>query len=169
MPYADPDVRREYNRRYNVRNKDAIAEQQRDYRSRNKEAVRERQRRYAVHNKEALARQSWLRSIWRRHGLRPEGIIAMHDAQRGLCYLCSEPVSLDEAVIEHGHQHCGAYFSCPVCRRGIAHQGCNTAIGLAGDDPDKLRQMADALEAAKRGVAARMAAAAEQLTLELEA
>ena len=106
--------------------------------------------------------------VWRmlhKHGLRPEDWAAMWDAQAGLCYLCSEPLIAEVAVIDHDHSCCPEERSCRICRRGLAHPNCNSAIGLSGDDPAKLRAMADALEAAQLKVEGRKAIAYEQLAL----
>ncbi len=104
------------------------------------------------------------RSRFSRHGIRPEDWAAMWDAQQGACYLCGEEMVAGKAVIDHDHSHCPPEQSCRTCRRGLACSNCNSAIGLAGDDPDQLRQMAGALEAAQLAVTQRMAAvAAKQL------
>jgi hypothetical protein len=109
-------------------------------------------REWGVRNRDKIK----ILTLWSHHGLRPHDWAAMWDEQGGLCYLCGEPMTADKATVEHDHSCCGPMRSCPLCRRGLAHQPCNSAIGHAGDDPDRLRRMADALEAAQRGVAERM-------------
>jgi hypothetical protein len=147
---SHPDETRERNRLYYERNGDAIRAQARAWQ-------------LANHGRHIA------NILWRTHRLTPEDRAELYQVQEGRCYLCGEVMAIDEAFVEHDHACCRTGFSCPVCRRGLAHPNCNTSIGLAGDDPDRLRRMADALELAKRGVAERMAAADTQLTLELEA
>jgi hypothetical protein len=93
----------------------------------------------------------------------------MWQAQNGCCYLCGEELDpKTEAVhLDHDHSCCPPIRSCRTCRRGLTHRRCNVAIGLAGDDPARLRRMADALEAAQLAFRQRQATsgAGEQLTL----
>jgi hypothetical protein len=60
-------------------------------------------------------------------------------------------------AIDHYHGCCPPKRSCDLCRRGLACSKCNSLIGLAGDDPDRLRRIADALEVANARVKARIA------------
>ena len=68
--------------------------------------------------------------------------------QEGLCYLCEEPFDLDKIrgdrywCIDHDHRCCPPGRSCVNCRRGLAHFTCNRIIGLAGNDPDRMRRIA---------------------------
>lgn len=141
-------------REYQVRNRDKISAQTRAYRAANRDKIRAR--RHADQQKNGA---------WRRHGLRPEDRAALWAAQDGRCYLCGEELAAEKAHIDHDHSCCGPNRSCPVCRRGLACEQCNRAIGLARDDPARLRRMADALEAANRGVAERMAERGEPIEL----
>ena len=64
--------------------------------------------------------------------------------QGGKCYLCDDPldISTSGAIhIDHDHSCCPSGQSCARCRRGLAHKACNTLIGLAGDDPDRLERI----------------------------
>lgn len=81
------------------------------------------------------------------------------DAQGGCCYLCGDPLDLTKPqciVFDHNHACCPANKSCKICRRGLACNRCNRAIGYALDDPARLRRMADALDAANALVLERM-------------
>lgn len=83
--------------------------------------------------------------------------MALWTEQDGLCYLCEEPMPVENSriiVIEHDHRCCPPLRSCWRCRRGLAHMRCNTAIGLADDDPALLRRIAANLERAQRRIAA---------------
>lgn len=84
---------------------------------------------------------------------------ALWDAQDGKCYLCREPLLRDqprEVHLDHDHRCCPLNRSCERCRRGLACRRCNYLIGLAKDDPDCLRRIADGLEKAISGVAVRL-------------
>lgn len=70
--------------------------------------------------------------------------------QHGMCYLCGEELSrrLRESHIDHDHSCCPVNKSCWNCRRGIVHGQCNQIVGLAKENPEKLRRIADQLERA---------------------
>ena len=140
-------------REYQVQNRDRISAQQRAYKTENRDRIRAQRSR----SKES--------SAWYKHGLRPEGRAAMWAAQGGRCYLCGEEVAAEKAHIDHDQSCCGPDRSCPVCRRGLACEQCNRAIGLVRDDPARLRRMADALEAANCRVMERMAERGEPIEL----
>jgi len=93
---------------------------------------------------------------------------AMWAKQGGKCYLCGiylVPDAGSYLVLDHDHRCCPEQKSCPYCRRGLACDKCNALIGMADDDPDLLRQIADALEVAKADVTARLAGKPEQLAI----
>lgn len=92
-----------------------------------------------------------------------EVFAAMWDAQHGLCYLCDDPLRPGrETHIEHDHRCCPNAHSCAYCRRGLACHRCNAVTGHAGDDPARLRLIADRLEAASAAVTARLATKPQQ-------
>lgn len=62
--------------------------------------------------------------------------------QDGKCYLCERSVALASAVLDHDHRCCPPSSFCPACVRGAVHYGCNSAIGIASDDPDLLETWA---------------------------
>jgi hypothetical protein len=157
----DQDKARAYRRAWYLRNREKVLAQRHAYHARNRTAVLEYQRASRAANPD----RSRANSRRARHGLSPDGWAAMWREQQGLCYLCGEELAESDAAIDHDHSCCPPKTSCPVCRRGLAHSYCNQSIGLAGDDPGRLRRLADALEAAKAGVASRMAKRAEQVTL----
>lgn len=81
-------------------------------------------------------------------------------AQKGLCYLCSDPLDREAAKaihLDHDHRCCPLGRSCERCRRGLACKDCNRLIGIARDNPARLRHIADALEAANALVSERLA------------
>ena len=95
---------------------------------------------------------------------------AMWDAQGGRCYLCLKPlVPGRNTHVEHDHSCCGPAKTCPFCRRGLACSRCNTTIGMAEDNPDLLRLIADNQEAVLGPTRARIAAKPQQDALWSEA
>ena len=95
----------------------------------------------------------WSKQIkrYKRHGCDWNDEFArLWQAQDGKCYLCEGPLGPDQADchVDHDHSCCPSGRSCEKCRRGLAHPLCNWIVGYAGDDPDRLRRIADNLEAA---------------------
>ena len=82
---------------------------------------------------------------WRlyNYSLTPEKYDAMLEAQGGHCVTCD---SAEKLVIDHDHACCPGGKSCGKCVRAILCHGCNTALGLAGEDPSRLRSLADYAE-----------------------
>jgi hypothetical protein len=188
MDWSDPEQVREYQRLYQERNRERIVQQKhayylrnrdkslrerREYVQRNRETIKARKADYYQRNKDAIKqraaayraqnpgknRETILRS---HHGMRPEDWDALWAAQDGRCYLCGDELNPGpgrHVHIEHDHSCCPLFRSCSTCRRGLACKRCNSAIGLADDDPGRLRRMADALEAAQLAVEQRKAAA----------
>jgi Recombination endonuclease VII len=95
-------------------------------------------------------------TLWQKHRLRPADLAAMRESQDNRCYLCGGELSQSNWRIDHDHRCCPPLKSCSRCRRGIACNNCNLAIGFVADDPSRLRRMADALEAASLAVESRM-------------
>lgn len=62
-------------------------------------------------------------------------LLESHD---GRCYLCGDPITEEVPDLDHDHDS-GAI-------RGLTHGLCNLGIGALGDDPRKIRRVADALE-----------------------
>lgn len=158
------DKNRGYRQKYLESNPDRVREQMRQWRAANPDKVRQYARNYRAANGERR-RVERLQDV---HG--PDFAVrwaAMWDAQQGCCYLCERPMHPAKAVMEHWHG-CTAHEpkrSCRRCQRGLAHPRCNQAIGFADDDPAILRIMADNLERANAGVAARQAVKPQHTTL----
>jgi hypothetical protein len=95
----------------------------------------------------------------RKHGLWPQDIARLREAQQDRCYLCGGPLPVDGYMlaIDHDHRCCPPKRSCGYCRRGLACHSCNVLIGHAHDDPQVLRRIADNLEAAIADVTRRLA------------
>ena len=156
---ADPEKHRERERQRRAANPEKNREYQR--RSRDKH----RGRRLATDLARRRADPAGTRNNTRRkqHGLTPERWAAQWAAQHGLCYLCGRPIPAEPGPgvdIEHDHRcpHHGHNRSCGVCFRGLACSPCNRAIGLLGDDPERIITAGRNLAAARARVTARLLA-----------
>lgn len=158
------DLLREKGDAYYRQNREKVLEDRRDYYQRNGSAVRARVRAYASRNRDKISNDE----LWRRHGILPEDWANLWLAQDGRCYLCGEGLS-GKVAVDHDHSCCGQNQSCGICRRGLTHTLCNVSIGFAGDDPARLRRMADALESAQQEVGRRRSVMDEQSELEFPA
>src|ERR1035438_5681784 len=146
IDWSDPEARKEYNR---TKAAEKYAE--------NPEPFIAASRKYREAN---LGRRGRLRNeaadLKYMYGITPEQWQAMFDAQGGCCYLCGEPLDLElkgrGVGISTDHDHsCGrGRRSCGTCIRGLACMPCNAGIGNFGDDPGRMRRVADNLEMANR-------------------
>lgn len=93
----------------------------------------------------------------KRYGLTPESFYAIEAEQGGVCRVCECPAPQPE-LYSHGWKvdhdpaccdlprHTGRQVSCGKCVRGLLCHNCNVAIGLAHEDPDRLRRLAAHIE-----------------------
>lgn len=70
----------------------------------------------------------------------------IHDMKKGGCQVCGE---FDKLRVDHDHHCCPENSSCDKCVRGILCHKCNTALGLLGDNLDKIMSLATYLIANK--------------------
>ena len=81
-----------------------------------------------------------------RHGLTVEEYALFLDTYGHGCYACgysgSTPLSID-----HDHSCCPGQNGCRKCFRGLLCSHCNRILGLASDNSDTLRKLAEYLEA----------------------
>lgn len=76
-----------------------------------------------------------------RYNLPWEEFAALHEAQGGLCAICSVAISIfpgepNPAAIDHDHSCCvGRANSCGKCIRGLLCRECNHGIGKFRDSP----------------------------------
>lgn len=154
----------ERQRQYRAANPDKVRQWRANARekiAKNPEKQRERQRQaYRVGGRE--------RALQRQHGLGFADLAALLAAQDGKCYLCGDPIEgggSGSIAIDHDHSCCPPLKSCNYCRRGITCGMCNPLVGFARDDPERLRRIADNLEAVLLDTRARIAAKPQQLSL----
>lgn len=164
-------------RAYKAANREKVRARERERRAANREKERAQARqRYAANRDREIARNRAYNAAYpeRRaatqlkhaHGIRPEELISLREKQDGCCYLCRRELGTGRHVhLDHDHAHCAGERSCRVCQRGLACDRCNKLIGLADDDPARLRLIADNLEEAIAVVRAHMAEAPMQLEL----
>jgi hypothetical protein len=74
------------------------------------------------------------------YGLTPEQWEAMNRRQRGLCANCHQPPTVRIKVLHVDHCHSTGKV------RGLLCRNCNVILGLAHEDPNLLRGLADYLE-----------------------
>lgn len=55
------------------------------------------------------------------------------------CQICG---SFEKPSIDHDHNCCPGNKSCGKCIRGVLCRGCNSGLGMFGDDPEKLEAAA---------------------------
>lgn len=133
IDWDDPEVRKTYNR-----------EMARKIRATNPEPNREAARRWQERNpyyvKYRMTRVQWEEMLQR---------------QGNCCYLCGDQLDLRTDLkkrpihVDHDHTCCPGDRTCGTCIRGLACPPCNQGIGSFRDDPERMRRVADALEAAQ--------------------
>jgi hypothetical protein len=144
--YANLEENRRKHREYARNNREKYNAMRRQRRAQNPEEARKRDRARTPRPKNLAAQARERHGRWA-----VEDQAAMWEAQKGLCYLCGEEMhsGKEKIDVDHDHSCCRQGRSCRTCRRGLAHHNCNVAAGYAGDSPDRLRRIADALEAAQ--------------------
>jgi len=75
---------------------------------------------------------------WKRHHITEEKFIEMFKLHNGLCHSCKENAAM---VIDHDHKCCNKPRSCGKCVRGLLCNQCNTAVGLLGDNRQKIKKL----------------------------
>jgi hypothetical protein len=165
---------------YRAQNRDRINARKRATYAANPEPTRAVNRAWRAANAQKVAEQNRIRGarrdrakdsvrhLYRKHGITPQEWTEIWTLQEGCCYLCGTRLAADpcrNAVVDHDHSCCGPQKSCSACRRGIACRPCNSIIGLAGDSPELLHQIAERLRAALALHAQRLASRPAEILL----
>jgi Recombination endonuclease VII len=143
-------------------------ERERARRAENPEPMREAVRRWRAANHEQAnasalasyhkyARKNYLDLLY---GLSEERFAQLLAEQGYCCYLCREPLDLDNSRnihVDHDHSCCRGERTCGKCVLGIACRDCNIGCGYFGDDPDRMERVAAARRAAMAEAALRIA------------
>jgi hypothetical protein len=87
----------------------------------------------------------------RRYGLAAGQFDAMLVAQGGRCSICLSEFAagLLTPHVDHDHTCCPGQKSCGKCVRGLLCSPCNSAIGLLGDEPERVLRAGAYLERAR--------------------
>jgi hypothetical protein len=84
---------------------------------------------------------------WRYH-IPKGGLAQMREAQGGRCANPGCRAELGEDWnVDHDHRCCDLNRSCGRCVRGLLCRSCNSALGYARDDPDRLAGLVEYLAA----------------------
>jgi hypothetical protein len=67
--------------------------------------------------------------LWQKYGMTVADFERMKSEQDGSCAICGQPLG-DDIAVDHDHGTGKV--------RGLLHRGCNTGIGMLGEDPDVL-------------------------------
>lgn len=108
--------------------------------ARNREYQERRKRDPAVR---AFEKERNRRTVLRlKYGITPETYDEMLEAQGGVCAICRQPPDRGRMFLDVDHCHESGRV------RGLLCSGCNRAIGLMGEDAERLRAAAAYVEAA---------------------
>lgn len=74
------------------------------------------------------------------HGVSIDDFQYLLDKQKGLCAICTNPITLETGrAIDHDHSCCPGPTSCGKCVRGVLCKSCNVMLGFAKDNSDILK------------------------------
>lgn len=149
---ANKEHLREYAAAYRERNREKQRLAAKRWRKNNPGKNAEYQRMFAEENPEIIRernRQHYLRRerekfLTKKYGISIEVYNEMLEEQGGVCAICQSPESattrgtVRALCVDHDHAT-GAV-------RALLCNSCNSALGQAGDDPERLRAMAEYIE-----------------------
>lgn len=143
-------------RAWREKNRERLAERGRNYRKENREVLAEKKRRYYKDNigkmrkKSALYREANREGVLRanrRKGFTERGWsielrLATYKSQGGQCAVCKKPCPESVPPGYRGKVICGDHDHANGQPRALLCLKCNSALGMAGDDPDRLLSLA---------------------------
>lgn len=88
---------------------------------------------------ERIVHKRYAGALRRNYGLSLDEYDALYEAQQGLCAICDRPDPNRRLCVDHCHETGEV--------RGLLCSSCNTALGLLGDDVDRLIRAMEYLEA----------------------
>lgn len=95
------------------------------------------------------AKRQRRRGRFAKYGLTEADYNRLLEEQGGGCAICGCPPEASAKgtlAVDHDHACCSGQKSCGRCVRGLLCGKCNSSIGLADDDPDRLRRAASYLD-----------------------
>lgn len=122
---ANPDHFAEYRKAYWDQNRERLLEHQR---VKGRERYKAKKPQYQERNRKAR---------FKNYGLDQHEYQDILDAQGGGCAICTASPRVRTMAIDHDHQTGKV--------RGILCRQCNTALGLLGDNPERIMEAADYL------------------------
>jgi len=133
--------RNAYLRDYHAANRQRLNALARERRAADPERYNAKRREWQRGNPEYL-----VRTRDRRYGLAPGQFDAMLVGQDGRCAICRFEFEGATPQVDHDHNCCPGQKSCGKCVRALLCSPCNQAIGLMGEDPERVRRAAAYLE-----------------------
>lgn len=124
-----------------------------------REANPERRREHMMRSHERRAPTRAKDRMKTDYGITFEQFEAMLAAQGRVCAICQGTKCHGNGTrfhVDHDHHCCPRGKACGKCLRGLLCGNCNTMIGLAGEDPDRLIVAAEYLRGHKQRVEARV-------------
>ena len=86
------------------------------------------------------------------YGMTAQEIEDMWARQGSVCLLCGRPrLPGKQLTVDHDHAMLAEGYSLRSTVRGVLHVGCNTLLGIVGDDEALLLRAVDYLRAAREG------------------
>ena len=129
------------------KNKKRIASKAKEWKAKNPERYRAIQQRYRDRNKTKAKARSRGQHLKKKYGMTEAEYSTLLEEQGGGCAICMTKTWSGKnraPVIDHDHRTGKA--------RGILCHKCNVAIGLAGEDPERLEAMAVYIRATRRQI-----------------
>jgi len=114
-------------------------EYMREYHRKHPEANRAKVQKWVVENPEKAKALRYRQKLRLRYKLTPEQVAAMLSAQQQRCAVCETPIPTKRGwCVDHCHASGRV--------RGILCHPCNTTLGMAKENPLRLRKAADYLD-----------------------
>lgn len=122
-----------------VENRDAMRAQGKAYYEANRDQVLARQAQYGREKATEIRRYQRAYRLRKTYGMTVADYDRMFAAQGGVCAICHQPEPVVASLpVDHDH-NTGRV-------RALLCTPCNTALGLTGEEPARLRALADYLE-----------------------
>ena len=109
------------------------------WRKKNPEKWKLQRERYRRKNPDKTKDKTWRDHLRRHYGISVEEYILMLAEQNGVCLVCKRhPLQVGKLHVDHDHS--------TDTLRGLLCGSCNRALGLLGEDPQRIRSLAEYVE-----------------------